>query len=184
MLLTIAGCGDAEKTAAGVEAYASVAANAGELDEATKAARAKDEEERKQKFAEEEAAAKAEQEAWEAELKRVVVLPEVMPKNLKKACEDLPRQHQEYMQRVFVEDEDAGPLMIYFDNKAELWGEMRGKCLKVNSLPAVACQMNVLANAGPITKGKDKIVLAKCVETFAPEAIERIATEEKQLKGG
>jgi len=171
---------DEEQDREELEAFAKTALGEGE-DPETKAAREADEAARKKAFAERKAKETAEQRKFDETVATHAVLPESMPKDVDEACRQLTESYETWIKTQYAED--AGAQMNYFDNKKVILGELRGKCLKIGSLDAAACQVNVLAQTPAGMAGKDKDLMTACVEKFAPEVFEKVAAEEAKLKG-
>lgn len=163
-----------------LDAFAKTALGEGE-DEATKAARLADEKARKEAFAKRKAEEQAEQKKYDEVLATYAVLPEDMPKDVEQACKDVLPAYETWIKTQFADD--AGAQMNYFDNKSKIWGDLRGKCMKIDSLEAAACQVNVLSQTPAGMAGKGKDLMSACVEKFAPEAYEKVAAEEAALQG-
>lgn len=162
-----------------LEAAAQAALNT-KSDEATEKARAADEAKRKAAF---EAKKKAEEEAkaaWEATLAEIITLPEKMPKNVDVACKELTEAYHEFMiKSLEAEKDDEGILRWYNEEKKTTLGARRGKCVKIGSLEAAACQVHAL-RASPPAHGKDLEILSACVKKYAPEKAEMAAAQDAE----
>ena len=176
--LLLAACGGDKKKGDGegrkdLEAGAAAALGSGE-DEKTKAAREADEAKRKEAFAERKAKEEAEKAAYEEKMNEIITLPEKMPKNVKTACKDLLDAYHEFILKSY-EGDDGAILDWYNNRKAEELGARRGKCVKIDSLEATACQIHALNAAPPKWREKELEIISRCVQKYAPEKAEAAA---------
>ncbi len=172
-LASLVGCESEPGERKDLEAFAQTAVD-GDGDEATKKAREADEAKRKKAFEEKKAAEDAEKARVQAIYDEIVKLPDDMPKNVKKACEALPKAYEDFYVNQNAGDDEN--LLNFYDNKKKTLGERRAKCLKLDNLEAAACQVHALQNA-PETglKGYELELLLQCVEKFAPNAMGDVA---------
>jgi predicted small lipoprotein YifL len=155
--LTLAGCGPSGPTA---EQKAAAEKKAAEE-------KKKKEEEAKLK-AEREAKKKEEEEKQKAHDKKMddlAQLPEKLPKKLKKACEQMVKAYDGYMQKVLTGDDltkwtTGGNVM-----QVALF---RKECLKGN-VEIAACQTNALSTAPPEMKPHLSDFMTKCRKKFGKE---------------
>jgi hypothetical protein len=162
-----------------LEAAAAAALGPQGKDEATKEAEAKAAEERRKAFekrAAEEAAAQAKLDEIAA---RVVKAPEKPSKKLEKACDDLMPIYEEWIKKVYFDD-DAFQLN-FFDNKKKNLGVVMAKCAKLQSIPVTDCWMEVIRGvASPdfpesdakLLQAKPDFLFDQCIRQFAPEKFE------------
>ena len=140
LALLLPACGGGEKKEDAAAAGSIAKALAYESKE--RAAAKKADEERLAKIA----AEKAEAERKETELREaiaaVAVLPETMPKNIGKACDDVVAAYEQFMR----DNRDAEKVMIWFNEKKKNLGKQRGVCLKTK-VEAAACLTHALQNA-------------------------------------
>ncbi len=173
LALPACGGGEADEGHGELEAAAAAALNL-QGDEATRKAREADEAERKRKFEERKQKEEAEKAEYEATMNEIITLPEKMPKNLNAACKDLTEAFHEFMLKS-LEGDDGAILDWYNNRKKETLGERRGKCVKIGSLEAAACQIHALRAAPTGWREKELDVMKRCVEKYAPEKAEAAA---------
>lgn len=170
--------GGGEESAKELEAAAQAALNV-DGDEATRKAREADEARRKAEFAERKAKEEAEKAAYEAKMAEIITLPEKMPRNTDVACKELTEAFHEFMLKAL--DGDDGAILDWYNNKKkETLGERRGKCVKIGSLEAAACQIHALRAAPVGWRDKELDIIARCVEKYAPEKAEAAAKAEAE----
>jgi colicin import membrane protein len=180
LVLASSACGGStEEGRKDLEAAAGAALNA-KSDEATEKARAADEAKRKAAF---EAKQKAEEEAkakWDATLAEIITLPEKMPKSMDAACKELTEAYHEFtIKSLEADKDDEAILRWYNEEKRFTLGARRGKCVKIDSLEAAACQVHAL-RAAPPARGKDLEILTACVKKYAPEKAEMAAAHDAE----
>jgi hypothetical protein len=180
LVLLMPACGGGAGEDPGYKNYEAAAQAAlGVEDETTKKAREADEAKRREAFEakkQKEDAAVAE---WKAKLAEITTLPEKMPRNVDAACKDLTEAFHEFMVKSYGDD-DGAILDWYNNRKATTLGERRGKCVKIGSLEATACQIHALRAAPPGMRGKELEILAACVEKYAPEKAAAAAAAEAE----
>ena len=160
-----------------LEAFANTALTAG-TDPETEAARKADEARRKKAFEEKKAAEEAEKARWDGVVADVVKLPEKMPRKLEAACDAMLDGYHEFMLKQFEGDDKE--LLEWYDRKRVELGERRGKCMKLGSLEAAACQANALSSAPGGLRGKHLELMSACAEKFAPEQLKAVAAEQRK----
>lgn len=157
--LTLLACGGAKPAAPGPDqkaAEAAAAAKAADDDAAVAARKAKRE-------AEEQAKAAAEAKL-SAELERLCVLPDKLPKDPVAACEAVGKAHDAYVRRIgdpaAIAAWDAGG-----SDKALPMTVVR--CTQADSVKAAACQKHALDGAGAELKDEVGKLMQLCIDKFA-----------------
>ncbi|MEE9383015.1 MAG: hypothetical protein V3V08_06325 [Nannocystaceae bacterium] len=128
---------------------------------------------RKNAFAEKKQAAADAKKQQEALLAGLANLPKRMPPSLKTACDDLLGAYTGFVVRSNA-DNDRG-LMNFYDNKRSILGERRGKCVKLGSIKAAACQARALGEAPASMRGEELTIMNACVAKFAPQSGQQVA---------
>jgi hypothetical protein len=78
-------------------------------------------------------------------------------------------------------DGDDGAILDWYNNlKKETLGERRGKCVKIGSLEAAACQIHALRAAPIGWRDRELDIITRCVEKYAPEKAEAAAKAEAE----
>ncbi len=99
-----------------------------------------------------------------AELERVVVVPEKLPKDPVEACDAVGKSHDAFVRRVggaeAIAAWDAG-------GKDKAIPMTVVQCSMANSIKAAACQKNALDSAGPELKDETKKMMQLCIDKFA-----------------
>ena len=172
-------CEDGEIKRNDLEAAAAAALGPQGKDDATKEAEAKAAEERRVAFEKRQAEEAAAQAKLDEIATRVVKAPAKASKNLQKACDDLMPIYEEWIKKVYFDD-DAFQLN-FFDNKKKNLGVVMAKCAKLQSIPVADCWMEVIrgVSAAEFTEADAKLLQAKpdflfdqCIKQFAPEKLE------------
>jgi hypothetical protein len=179
LVLALPACGGGgEQSGKELEAAAQAALNSN-ADEATKKAREADEARRKAEFAAKKKKEEEEKAAYEAKMAEIITLPEKMPRNVDAACKELTEAFHEFMLKAL--DGDDGAILDWYNNrKKETLGERRGKCVKIGSLEAAACQIHALRAAPIGWRDKELDIIARCVEKYAPDKAEAAAKAEAE----
>jgi hypothetical protein len=169
---------DGEAKPSEFEAAAAAALGEGK-DDKTKELEAKEAEERRKAFEKRQAEEAAEQAKLDAIAARVVKAPAKPSKKLDKACNDLIVMYENWIKKVYFDD-DAFQLN-FFDNKNKNLGVVHAKCAKLQSIPVTDCWMEVInaVAAEDFTEADAKLLQAKpdflfdqCIKQFAPEKFE------------
>jgi hypothetical protein len=181
--LVLVACGAQEPPERKDLEAAAEAALGSQVDPEVEKARALDEAKRKEEFAKNKAAEEKASAEYDAIWADIIKLPEKLPKNLDAACDDMLEAYKEFKPQELYGDDAA--LLDWYDNKKIRLGERRGKCVKLGSVEAAACQAYALRHApgeGKM-KGKDLELLSRCADTYAKDAAAKIAAEELAAKG-
>lgn len=179
LTLAVPACGGGgEESAKELEAAAQAALNT-KGDEATRKAREADEARRKAEFAAKKKKTEEEKAAYEATMAEIITLPEKMPRSTDAACKELTEAFHEFMLKAL--DGDDGAILDWYNNKKkETLGERRGKCVKIDSLEAAACQIHALRAAPIGWRDRELDIMARCVQKYAPEKAEAAAKAEAE----
>lgn len=162
-----------------LEAAAAAALGPQGKDDKTKEIEAKEAEERRKAFEKRQAEEAAAQAKLDEIAARVVKAPEKPSKKLEKACDDLIVIYEEWIKKVYFDD-DAFQLN-FFDNKKKNLGVVMAKCAKLQSIPVTDCWMEVIrgVSAEEFPESDAKLLQAKpdflfdqCIKQFAPEKFE------------
>jgi hypothetical protein len=124
-----------------------------------------DEEALAKRKAEREAKQKAAEEAAEkkrAAIEALVVLPETLPKDLEKACNDVAKAHDAAMQRL-AQGDAAAAWATAKENQLPM---TIVQCSQGDSLEAAGCQKSALDKAGPEIADDLQALLRGCLEKF------------------
>jgi hypothetical protein len=176
LLAPACGGGDTGGSYKELEAAADAALRS-DAEEKLRKAREADEAKRKQAFDEKKKQDDEAKAQFEKTLAEIVILPEQMPKSVDAACKELTEAFHEFMLKAYYDDD--GALLDWYNNrKAETLGERRGKCVKVGSLEAAACQIHALRAAPQGWREKELDVLRACIEKYAPEKAAAAAADE------
>ena len=177
MALT-SGC-DKEETKKRDDLEAAAAAALGEgKDDKTKELDAKEEQARKQAYAEHKAEEEAEKAKLEAIAAKVVKGRDEQPKDLDAACTELIEVYSDWVKAVYFDDD--GFQIEFFDNKKKNLGAVKGKCAKLGSIEATTCMVEVVKGVTAedfpeadrkLIQGKPEFLFDKCVEKFAPDKL-------------
>lgn len=181
--LALVACGAQEPPERKDLEAAAEAALGNQVDPEVEKARALDEAKRKEEFAKRKAEEEKTAAEYDAIWADIIKLPEKLPKNLDAACDDMLEAFKEFKPQELYGDDAA--LLDWYDNKKVRLGERRGKCVKLGSVEAAACQAYALRHApgeGKM-KGKDLELLSRCADAYAKEAAAKIAAEELAAKG-
>jgi hypothetical protein len=99
-----------------------------------------------------------------AELERLTVLPEKLPKDPVAACEAVGKAHDEFVKRTgdakAIAAWDAG-------GKDKALPMTIVQCAQADSVKTAACQKNALDGAGPELKDETKTIMQMCIDKFA-----------------
>lgn len=156
----LAACGG-EPAGGGPDAKAAEAKKKKEQEEAELEAKAIAERKAKRE-AEEKAKADAQAKVT-AEVERLAVLPEKLPKDPVAACDAVGKAHDAFIRRVgdakAVADWDAG-------GKDKAIPMTVVQCTQADSVKAAACQKNALDGAGPELKDEVKRLMQACIDKF------------------
>jgi hypothetical protein len=99
-----------------------------------------------------------------AELERLTVLPEKLPRDPVAACEAVGAAHDAYVRRIG----DAAAIAAWDGGGKEKSIPMTVvQCTQADSLKAAACQKQALDGAGPELKDQTKKLLQLCIDKFA-----------------
>jgi hypothetical protein len=179
MGLVMSACDSKEIKRDELEAAAAAALGPQGKDDATKEIEAKEAEERRKAFEKRQAEEAAAQAKLDEIATRVVKAPAKPSKNLVKSCDDLIVIYEEWIKKVYFDD-DAFQLN-FFDNKKKNLGVVKAKCAKLQSIPVTDCWMEVirLVSAPEFSEEDAKLLQAKpdflfdqCIKQFAPEKLE------------
>lgn len=109
--------------------------------------------------------AKAEAEAKvTAELERLCVVPEKLPKDPVAACDAVGKAYDAYIRRVG----DAAAVAAWDGGEKDKSVPMAVvQCTQADSVKTAACQKNALDNAGPGLKDEVKKMMQICIDKFA-----------------
>ena len=120
--------------------------------------------ERKAKREADEATQAAAKEKVTAELERLTVLPEKLPKDPVAACEAVGKAHDDFIKRVgdpkAIAAWDAG-------GKDKALPMTIVQCTQADSVKTAACQKNAFDGAGPELKDETKAMMQICIDKFA-----------------
>lgn len=176
MLASACGGGDAKRP--DLEAAAAAALGEGK-DDKTKEIEAKEAEDRRKAFELRQAEEAAAQASLDAIAARVVKAPAKPSKKLEKACDDLIVIYENWVKKVYFDD-DAFQLN-FFDNKNKNLGVVMAKCAKLQSIPVTDCWIEVVKNVGAeefpeadakLLQAKPDFLFDQCIKQFAPEKFE------------
>jgi hypothetical protein len=173
-----AGCDD-NKEVERKELEAAAAAALGDgIGKEEKEAEAKAAEERKRKFEAQKAKEAEENAKLDAIAATVVKAPDKPSKNLADACEKYMLIYEYWVKAVYF-DQD-GFQLNFFEEKHKNLGAVKGKCAKLDSVPATDCMTEVVkgVSAEGFSEADRKLIqerpdylFDKCVEKFAPEKL-------------
>ena len=121
------------------------------------------EERRKEREAKEAAAKKAEDER-KAQLDALTVLPDKLPKDVKKACQAVADANVAFMERAMADDPDA--LARWQELKASQVSMTIQQCTREGSLEVAACQAAALEKAPPDFKKDIPLIFMHCKDKF------------------
>jgi hypothetical protein len=140
---------------------------AAEADAAAKVKAAEDEAAIAKRKAKREAEEKAKAEAeakLSAELERLCVLPEKLPKDPVAACEAVGKAHDAYVRRIG----DPAAIAAWDGGGSEKALPMTVvRCTQADSVKTAACQKNALDGAGPELKDEVGKMMQLCIDKFA-----------------
>ncbi len=115
-----------------------------------------------------------------AELERLTVLPEKLPKDPVAACEAVGAAHDAYVRRTG----DAAAIAAWDGGGKERSIPMTVvQCTQADSLKAAACQKHALDGAGPELKDQTKKLLQTCIDKFAARTQPASAAMPKKRPG-
>ena len=99
-----------------------------------------------------------------AELERLTVLPDKLPKDPVAACEAVGKAHDEFVKRTG----DAKAIAAWDAGRKDKALPMTiVHCAQADSVKTAACQKNALDGAGPELKDETKAIMQKCIDKFA-----------------
>jgi len=120
--------------------------------------------ERKAKREADEAVAVEAKKKVTAELERLTVLPEKLPKDPLAACEAVGKAHDEFIKRTgdakAIAAWDAG-------GKDKALPMTIVQCAQADSVKTAACQKHAFDGAGPELKDETKAIMQMCIDKFA-----------------
>ena len=151
----VAGCGPSEAELAAAKA----AADKKKAEEAAMEARLAE------KRAEREAAKKAkeaEEKAYAEKVDKLCVVPEKLPKDLKKACDVVAQENDAFMTRMYTGE----ALERWQKAKQMQLGMTTAQCNKTGSVKVAACQATAMRNAGEDLKKGLPDLMRRCIEKY------------------
>ncbi len=152
-----AACGPSGPTPSELEAQKAAAAKKKEEEDAL-AKRKADREAKEQAVKDAEA-------ALAAQIDALAVLPEEMPKDLKKACDARAQAEDDFMTKNF----EGAAVDKWNEAKGTQLGFAKQSCMKVGKIEIPACQINALSKAPPELKKNLPDLLKRCIDKFAGE---------------
>lgn len=162
-----------------LEAAAAAALGPMGKDEKASEIEAKEAEERRKAFEKRKAEEAELQAKLDAIAARVVKAPAKPSKSLEKACDDLVVIFEEWIKKVYFDDD--GFQLNFFDNKKKNLGVWKAKCAKLQSIPATDCWLEVIRavssedfpeSDAKVLQAKPDFLFDQCIKQFAPEKLE------------
>jgi hypothetical protein len=136
----------------------------GELDEATKAARAADEAKRRVAYEGQQKVKNKIQAKFDAAVKEFAVVPDGTPIKVDDACTLMLDGYHNF--RLKQHEGDDGALLRWYADKPKALGELRAKCNALGSAEIAACQGNLLAKSPGGLLARELDLMKACVERF------------------
>jgi hypothetical protein len=109
----------------------------------------------------------------------VVKQPAKPSKSLEKACDDLIVVYEEWIKKVYFDDD--GFQLNFFDNKNANLGVVMAKCAKLQSLPVTDCWIETIKGVATedfpeadakLLQAQPDFLVDECIRKFAPEKLE------------
>lgn len=178
LALASSACDKSEAERKDLEAAAAAALGEGK-DAKSKELEAKEAEARRKAFEKKKAEEAAEKAKLDAIAAAVVKAPEKPSKTLEKACTELIVIYEEWVKAIYFDDD--GFQLDFFDHKKKNLGVVKAKCAKLQSIPATDCMIEVVKGVSAegfseedakVVQGKPEYLFDRCIEQFAPEALE------------
>jgi hypothetical protein len=114
----------------------------------------------------EERARKEAEAARQAQIDALTTRPAQLPKDLKKACDEVAKSHDVFMRRHFASDPKT--MEMWESSQAAQLAMTRQTCSKHGSLAVAACQKYALDHAPPELAKEMATLMLACADRHAP----------------